>query len=85
MAVATVGGRCASSVSTVADDGNMIMAEDSGMPAFAREGYGEAIRREPNRKDLVRWILSWQPDVKVLAPAKLRERVEEKMRAGLGQ
>ena len=35
-------------------------------------------------KSLVRWVLSWQPDVKVLAPKRLRERVEEKMRQGLG-
>ncbi len=35
-------------------------------------------------KSLVRWVLSWQPDVKVLAPKRLRERVEEKMREGLG-
>jgi len=34
-------------------------------------------------KELVRWILSWQPDVKVLAPARLRERVRLKMRQGL--
>ena len=27
------------------------------------------------RKELIRWILSWTPDVKVLAPADLRERV----------
>ena len=31
-------------------------------------------------KELVRWILSWQPDVKVLAPRRLRERVKEKMK-----
>jgi len=35
-------------------------------------------------KEMVRWILSWQPDVKVLAPVDLRERVNEKMRLGLG-
>jgi len=34
-------------------------------------------------KELVRWILSWQPDVKVLSPASLRERVNEKLRQGL--
>jgi predicted DNA-binding transcriptional regulator YafY len=34
-------------------------------------------------KELVRWILSWQPDVQVLAPARLRDRVLEKMRQGL--
>ena len=35
-------------------------------------------------KELVRLILSWQPDVKVLAPRRLRDRVEEKMRIALG-
>ena len=35
-------------------------------------------------KELVRWVLSWQPDVKVLAPVRLRLRVEEKMREALG-
>jgi len=34
-------------------------------------------------KELVRLILSWQPDVKVLAPKRLRDRVEEKMRMAL--
>jgi len=35
-------------------------------------------------QELVRWILSWQPDVRVISPKKLRERVETKMRQGLG-
>ena len=35
-------------------------------------------------KELVRWILSWQPDVRVLAPAALRARVLEKLEQGLG-
>jgi proteasome accessory factor B len=34
-------------------------------------------------KELVRWILSWQPDVIVLSPKRLRERIELKMRQGL--
>ena len=34
-------------------------------------------------KELVRWILSWQPDVRVLAPAALRKRVIEKVRQAL--
>ena len=34
-------------------------------------------------KELVRWILSWQPDVKVLMPKRLRDRIEEKLRQGL--
>ena len=35
-------------------------------------------------KELVRWILSWQPDIEMLAPAVLRKRVREKMAAALG-
>lgn len=34
-------------------------------------------------KELVRWILSWQPDVQVLKPVELRQRVREKMMCGL--
>ncbi|MBU0677611.1 MAG: WYL domain-containing protein [Verrucomicrobia bacterium] len=34
-------------------------------------------------KELVRFVLSWQPDVNVLEPESLRTRVEEKMRIGL--
>jgi proteasome accessory factor B len=34
-------------------------------------------------KELVRWILSWQPDVKVLSPKKLRERIKIKLRQSL--
>lgn len=30
-------------------------------------------------KELVRWILSWQPDVEVLEPLRLRERIREKL------
>jgi predicted DNA-binding transcriptional regulator YafY len=35
------------------------------------------------RKELVRWVLSWMPDVKVLAPKSLRDRITEKLQAGL--
>lgn len=35
------------------------------------------------RKELVRWVLSWMPDVKVLAPKSLRDRIAEKLRDGL--
>jgi predicted DNA-binding transcriptional regulator YafY len=34
------------------------------------------------RKELIRWILSWTPDVKVLAPADLRVRVLARLEAG---
>ena len=35
------------------------------------------------RKELVRWVLSWMPDVKTLAPRSLRDRIAEKLRDGL--
>ncbi len=31
----------------------------------------------------LRWILSWQPDVQVLEPARLRERIREKLAQAL--
>jgi predicted DNA-binding transcriptional regulator YafY len=34
------------------------------------------------RKELIRWILSWMPDVKVLEPKRLRDRSMEKLRKG---
>lgn len=34
-------------------------------------------------KELIRWVLSWQPDVRVIAPALLKKRVREKLKAGL--
>ena len=36
------------------------------------------------RKERVRWVLSWMPDVKVLAHKSLRDRIAEKLRDGLG-
>ena len=33
--------------------------------------------------ELLRRVLSWQPDCRVLAPARLRERVRAKMREAL--
>jgi len=35
------------------------------------------------RKELIRWILSWMPDVRVVGPASLRRRVLEKLREGM--
>ena len=35
------------------------------------------------RKELIRWILSWLPDVKVLQPKRLHERIVVKLREGL--
>jgi proteasome accessory factor B len=45
-----------------------------------RDGSLELKLETAGWKELVRWILSWQPDVKVLAPKVLRDRVKEKMR-----
>jgi predicted DNA-binding transcriptional regulator YafY len=45
-----------------------------------RDGSVELTIETGGWNELVRWILSWQPDVKVLSPKRLRERVREKMR-----
>jgi predicted DNA-binding transcriptional regulator YafY len=48
-----------------------------------RDGGIELSFETAGWKELVRWVLSWQPDCRVLSPRRLRERVEEKMRMGL--
>ena len=48
-----------------------------------RDGGVELRFETAGWKELVRWILSWQPDVKVLSPRRLRDRVKDKMRQGL--
>ena len=48
-----------------------------------RDGGVELTLETTGWKELVRWILSWQPDCEVLSPRKLRNRVEEKMREAL--
>jgi proteasome accessory factor B len=49
-----------------------------------RRGGGLEIRLETSgRKELTRWILSWMPRVKVLAPREFKERVKTRMRQGL--
>jgi predicted DNA-binding transcriptional regulator YafY len=35
------------------------------------------------RKELVRWVLSWMPDVNVVAPKSLRDRITEKLQDGV--
>jgi predicted DNA-binding transcriptional regulator YafY len=50
-----------------------------------RDGSLEMQFETTGWKELVRWILSWQPDVKVLSPKRLRERIELKMRQGLAR
>ncbi|MBN2492508.1 MAG: WYL domain-containing protein [Planctomycetes bacterium] len=49
-----------------------------------RDGSLELSFETAGWKELVRWILSWQPDCRVLAPKRLRVRVDEKMRIALG-
>jgi len=51
----------------------------------AFEGTPLEMRIETSgRKELVRWVLSWMPDVEVLTPQSLRDRVREKLRSALG-
>ena len=47
------------------------------------DGCVEMRLETTGRKELVRWVLSWMPDVKVLAPKSLRDRITEKLRDGL--
>jgi predicted DNA-binding transcriptional regulator YafY len=47
------------------------------------EGRVEMRLETTGRKELVRWVLSWMPDVKVLAPKSLRDRIVEKLQDGL--
>ena len=50
----------------------------------ARPGGRVEMRLETTGwKELIRWVLSWMPDVKVLAPRNLRDRVAEKLQEGL--
>jgi len=48
-----------------------------------RDGSLEMSFETTGWKELVRWILSWQPDVKVLSPKRLRDRIELKMKQRL--
>ena len=47
------------------------------------DGRVEMQLETTGRKELVRWILSWMPDVKVLEPESLRARIVEKLQDGL--
>jgi predicted DNA-binding transcriptional regulator YafY len=47
-----------------------------------RDGRVEMRMETTGRKELVRWILSWMPDVKVLSPRSLRDRIQEKLQQG---
>ena len=47
------------------------------------DGWVEMRLTTTGRKELIRWILSWMPDVKVLAPKSLHDRITEKLQDGL--
>jgi hypothetical protein len=48
-----------------------------------RDGRLELRMKTTGRKELVRWVLSWMPDVRVLAPKSLRDRIAQKLEEGL--
>ncbi|HMO05388.1 MAG TPA: YafY family protein [Kiritimatiellia bacterium] len=48
-----------------------------------QDGSAEIAFTTRGRKEVVRWVLSWQPDMEVLAPLHLRRRVQEKMTEAL--
>ena len=52
---------------------------------FQRRRDGRVLMRfeTTGRKQVIRWVLSWMPDVKVLGPKILRDRVSEKLQDGL--
>ncbi len=49
------------------------------------DGRVEMRMETTGRQELIRWVLSWMPDVRVLAPKSLRDRIEEKIRGGLAR
>ncbi len=50
---------------------------------MCQDGRVEMRMETTGRKELVRWVLSWMPDVRVLAPKSFRDRIMEKLRDGL--
>jgi len=48
-----------------------------------RDGRVELSMETTGRKELVRWVLSWMPDVQVLAPKSLRDGIALKLLEGL--
>ena len=48
-----------------------------------RDGSLEMRLATSGRKELTRWILSWMPHVRVLAPVELHERVRQRLLQGL--
>jgi predicted DNA-binding transcriptional regulator YafY len=49
------------------------------------DGRVEMRLETSGRQELIRWVLSWMPDVRVLAPNSLKDRIEEKLRDGLAR
>lgn len=47
------------------------------------DGSVELAFRTAGWKELVRWVLSWQPDCRVLEPRRLRDRIVKKMKEGV--
>lgn len=47
------------------------------------DGRIEMRMETTGRNELVRWVLSWMPDVKVVAPKSLRDRIAKKLRDGI--
>ena len=52
-------------------------------PVFAMLRRGEMRFETTGHKQVIRGVLSWMPDVKVLAVKSLHDRVCEKLEAGL--
>jgi predicted DNA-binding transcriptional regulator YafY len=50
-----------------------------------RDGSLEMRMEASSRKEVVRWILSWVPEVQVLAPGELRRRIKAKLSEGLAR
>ncbi len=48
-----------------------------------KDGAVELVLTTTGRMELTRWILSWQPDCKVLAPESLRKHIQDKLRRGV--
>ena len=48
-----------------------------------QDGRVEMRLETTGRKELIRWVLSWMPDVKVQPPKSPRDRIAEKLRDGL--
>jgi predicted DNA-binding transcriptional regulator YafY len=51
--------------------------------ARRRDGSVDLHMKTRGWKELVRWVLSWQPDVKIIAPRALQQRVRAKLKTGL--